>query len=65
MWVRSSLLCGGGAGWSAGAVVVAGGVDEEVSEDLAGGGVHDAHVQVLDEEEDVGSGVGSADPDVA
>jgi hypothetical protein len=31
---------------------------------LAGGGVDDADVQVLDEQDDVGSGVGPADADV-
>jgi hypothetical protein len=41
-------------------LVVARGVDGE----LAGGSVDDADVQVLGEEQDVGSGVGSADADV-
>jgi hypothetical protein len=35
-----------------------------LSEDLAGGGVEDGDIQVLDEESDVGSGVGSSDSDV-
>ena len=34
-------------------------------QELAGGGVDDADVEVVDEQEDVGSGVGSADADVA
>ena len=37
----------------------------QVAEDLAGGGVDDGDVEVLDEQDDVGSGVGSADADVA
>ena len=36
----------------------------QLAQDLAGGGVDDADVEVLDEEQDVGSGVGSADSDV-
>jgi hypothetical protein len=35
-----------------------------VAEDLAGGGVDDADVQVGDEHRDGGSGVGSSDADV-
>src|SRR3954470_20235040 len=54
----------GGAGWSAGGLVVAAGVDGELAEEFAGGGVDDADVQVLDEQQDVGSGVGPADADV-
>jgi hypothetical protein len=46
-------------------LVVASWVDEEVAQDLAGGGVDDGDVEVLDEQDDVGSGVGSADADVA
>ena len=45
-------------------MVVAGGVEDELAEDLAGGGVDDGDVEVLDEESDVGSGVGSSDADV-
>ena len=37
----------------------------ELAEDFAGGGVDDCDVKLLDEEYDVGSGVGSSDPDVA
>ena len=48
----------------AGALVVLGGVEREVAEDLAGGGVDDADVEVVDEEHDVGSGVVFADSDV-
>jgi len=51
-------------GWSAGGLVVAGGVEGEVAEEFAGGGVDDADVEVGDEEDDGGSGVGSADADV-
>jgi len=55
---------GAGAGWLAGWLVVGGGVEGEVAEDLAGGGVDDADVEVGDEEQDGGSGVGSSDADV-
>jgi hypothetical protein len=46
-------------------LVVASGVDVEICDELAGGGVDDSDVEVLDEQQDVGSGVGSADADVA
>ena len=52
------------AGWAAGGLVVAAGVDGQFAEEFAGGGVDDADVQVVDEHDDVGSGVGSSDPDV-
>jgi hypothetical protein len=55
----------GGSWWSSGGLVVAAWVDGELAEELAGGGVDDAEVQVVDEQDDVGSGVGSADADVA
>ena len=45
-------------------MVVAAGVDGEVAEKFAGGGVHDADVCAVDEQDDVGSGVGSSDADV-
>jgi len=45
-------------------LVVAGGVECEVAEDLAGDGVHHADVEVGDEHDDAGSGVGAADGDV-
>jgi hypothetical protein len=62
---RSGLsLSRGGFGWSAGGLVVAGGVEGQFAEKLAGGGVDDPDVVVLDEHQDVGSGVGSADADV-
>jgi hypothetical protein len=54
----------GGSFGCSGGLVVAGGVEYQFAEELAGGGVDDADVQVLDEEQDVGSGVGSADADV-
>ena len=53
------------AGWSAGGLVVAAWVDDQVAEDFSGGGVDDGDVEVLDEQDDVGSGLGSADADVA
>jgi hypothetical protein len=52
------------AGGSAGAVVAAGGVEGEVAEEFAGGGVDDADVDVGDEQDDAGSGVGAANTDV-
>ena len=45
-------------------MVVAGGVEGEVAEEFAGCGVDDADVEPSDEEDDVGSGVFSADSDV-
>src|SRR3954451_5364065 len=51
-------------GWSAGGLVVAGGIEGEVAEGLAGGGVDDADVEAGDEQEDGGSGLGHADADV-
>jgi hypothetical protein len=45
-------------------LVVAGGVEREFAQEFAGGGVDDADVAVLDQEQDVGSGVGSSDADV-
>ena len=35
-------------------LVVAGGVEGQVAQELAGGGVDDADVQVLDDQQDVG-----------
>jgi hypothetical protein len=46
-------------------LVAAGGVEGELAEKLAGVGVDDADVAVLGEDEDAGSGVGSADADGA
>jgi hypothetical protein len=43
------------AGWSSGGLVVAARVDDQVAEELAGGSVDDADVQVVDEQDDVGS----------
>jgi hypothetical protein len=48
----------------AGGLVRPGGIESEGSEELAGDGVDDPDVEVLDEEDDGGSGVGSADADV-
>jgi hypothetical protein len=45
-------------------LVVLAGVEEELSEEFTGGGVDDPNVVVLDEHQDVGSGVGPADADV-
>ena len=46
-------------------LVVLARVDGEFAEQFAGDGVDDAYVEVLDEQDYVGSGVGSADSDVA
>ena len=51
-------------GWASGGLVAAGGVEFEFAEQFAGGGVDDADVQVLDEQQDVGPGIGPADADV-
>jgi hypothetical protein len=48
------------AGWFAGGLVVAVGVEGELADEFAGVCVDDADVQVLDEEQDAGSGVGPA-----
>ncbi|HEY1119379.1 MAG TPA: hypothetical protein VGE43_16815, partial [Acidimicrobiales bacterium] len=45
-------------------LVAAGWVEGEVAEELAGGGVDDADVEVVDEDDDGLSGVGAADADV-
>jgi len=45
-------------------LVVGVGVEGEVAEELAGDGVDDSDVEVLDEQDDAGSLVGSADADV-
>jgi len=44
-------------------LVTLGGVEDEFAEEFSGGGVDDADVAVLDEDDHVGSGVGSADAD--
>lgn len=41
-----------------------GGVDGEVADELAGGGVDDSDAEIVDEHENAGSGLGSADADV-
>jgi hypothetical protein len=46
-------------------LVVLAGVDDEFAQELAGDGVDDADLEILDEQDDVGSAVGSADADVA
>src|SRR5215471_7766318 len=50
-------------GRASGGLVVAVRVEGELAEKLAGGGVDDPDVEVLDEQQDVGSGVGPADAD--
>ena len=58
------VVLGGGPGGCAGGLVVAGGVEGELAEEFAGGGVDDPDVQVLDEHQDGGAGMGPADADV-
>jgi hypothetical protein len=49
--------------WTSERLVVAVGVDGELAEEFAGGGVDDADVEVVNEFEDLGSGVlGSDEP---
>jgi hypothetical protein len=52
------------AGWAASGLVVAAGVDGQFAEELPGGGVDDADLEVVDEHDEVGSGVGSSDAEV-
>jgi len=47
--------------WFLGGLVVVGGVEGEVAEEFTGGCVDDADVEVGDEHDDGGSGVGSPD----
>jgi hypothetical protein len=54
----------GGSFGCPGGLVVAGGVEGQFAQELAGGGVDDPDVQVVGQEQDVGSGVGPADADV-
>jgi hypothetical protein len=54
----------GGAFGCAGGLVVPGGVEDELAQQFTGGGVDHADVELVDEQDDVGSGVGSADADV-
>jgi hypothetical protein len=55
---------GFGAGWLTGGLVVPGRVEGQFAQEFAGGGVDDADVQVVDEYQDGGPGVGPADADV-
>jgi hypothetical protein len=52
------------AGWAAGGLVVAAGVDGRFLEQFAGGGVDDADMEVVDEHAHLGSGMGSSDAGV-
>ncbi len=45
-------------------VVVTVGIDGQLAQELSGDGIDDAHFEVLNQQDDVGSGVGSSDPDV-
>ena len=62
-WGRLLSFSGGSLGCSGGLVVPVG-VEDEVAQELAVGLVDDADLAVLDEQDDVGSGVGSAEADV-
>jgi hypothetical protein len=57
--MNQSLFYSGGAGWASGALVALGCVEYE----FAGGGVDDADLEVFGQDDDAGSGVGSADAD--
>jgi hypothetical protein len=59
-----SVGAAGAADGCSGAVVAAGGVEGEVAEEFAGGGVDDAHVEVVDDHDDGGSVKVAADADV-
>lgn len=54
----------GGALGCSGGLVVAAGVEDQLAEEFAGCCVDDPDLEVLDEQDDAGSGVGSADADV-
>lgn len=45
-------------------MVVAAGVEDQFAEEFAGGGVDDPDLKVVDDDQDVRSGVGSPDADV-
>ena len=63
---RGIVAFGGGlwAGFGAAGLVVAGGVEGELAEEFASGGVDDADVKVGDEQDDGGAVVAFADADV-
>jgi hypothetical protein len=50
------LRVAAGTGWSSGALVALGWVEDELAEELAGGGVDDPDVEVLDEDDDARCG---------
>src|SRR2546429_5600588 len=57
--------CSGWGPWGpSGGLVVLAGVEDQFAQQFAGDGVDDAYVQVLDEQQDVGPGVGPAGADV-
>jgi hypothetical protein len=58
------VVGGFGSGWDAEGLVVVGWVDGELSDELAGGGVDDAHVEVVGEDDYAGAAVGDAEADV-
>jgi len=63
--IGDTRTCGCGFGCSLfSGLVVAAGVDGELAEEFSGDGCDDSDVEVLDEEDDGGSGVGSSDADV-
>src|SRR5829696_1226957 len=54
----------GGPGWKASGLVVPGGVEDELADQLAGVASDDSDVQVVDEQGDVGAAGGGAEADV-
>jgi len=60
---QATRRCGSGSGWPARGLVALGGVEDQFAEEFAGGGVDDADVELLDQDEDMGCGVGSSDAD--
>jgi hypothetical protein len=54
------VVLGVGSGWSAGGLIIACGVEGEVAEQFAGGRVDDVDVEVGDEQDDGGFGLGFA-----
>jgi len=63
LWVRPSFVLSAVGTGSVDWLVALGRVEDELAEEFAGGGVDHPDVAVLDQDEDVGSGVGSADAD--
>jgi hypothetical protein len=56
IWVRPSLVFSGMCGGGGDRLAAVGWVEHELAEEFAGGGVDDPDVEVLDQDEDAGSG---------